>query len=80
MATLTLKNVPDDLYTRLKQRAGDNRRSINNEAIVCLERVLGRPGVDPKAFLAEVRVMRRRMKGVRITDEFLQRAKRWRRP
>ncbi|MCL2340741.1 MAG: plasmid stability protein [Proteobacteria bacterium] len=41
--TLTLKNVPDDVYARLKTSAELNRRSINSEAIVCLETVLA-PG------------------------------------
>ena len=38
--TLTLKNIPDDLYARLKARAHEHRRSLNREAIVCLEAVL----------------------------------------
>lgn len=40
MSTLTVKNLPDALYARLKARAGANRRSINAEAIVLLERSL----------------------------------------
>ena len=41
MATnLTLKNVPDEIYTRLKAAALMHRRSLNSEAIVCLEEVL----------------------------------------
>jgi len=35
--TLTLKNIPDELYERLKSAAELNRRSLNSEAIVCLE-------------------------------------------
>ena len=35
--TLTLKNVPDDIYERLKLAAQAHRRSINSEVIVCLE-------------------------------------------
>jgi antitoxin FitA len=38
--TLTLKNIPDDVYDRLKQSAVTNRRSMNSEAIVCLEAAL----------------------------------------
>ena len=38
--TLTLKNIPDDVYTRLKLSAELHRRSLNSEAIVCLEAVL----------------------------------------
>ena len=38
--TLTLKNIPDDVYARLKASAQAHRRSMNSEAIVCLESVL----------------------------------------
>lgn len=37
MATLTLRNVPDDLVARLKERAKRHRRSLNNETIAALE-------------------------------------------
>ncbi len=39
-ATITLKNIPDDIYSSLKQNAEAHHRSINSEAIACLERVL----------------------------------------
>ncbi len=38
--TLTLKNIPDLVYQRLKASAEENRRSLNSEAIVCLEMAL----------------------------------------
>jgi plasmid stability protein len=38
--TLTLKNIPDVVYQRLKASAQTHRRSLNSEAIVCLESVL----------------------------------------
>ena len=38
--TITLKNIPDDVYKRLKLSADTHRRSLNGEAIVCLEAVL----------------------------------------
>jgi len=41
MATnLTLKNIPDEVYDRLRWSAETHRRSINSEAIVCLEAIL----------------------------------------
>jgi len=40
MATITVKNIPDDLYADLKQAADINHRSINSEIIVCVERAL----------------------------------------
>lgn len=38
--TITLKNIPDELYERLKAAAKAHRRSLNNEVIVCLESAL----------------------------------------
>ncbi len=40
MASLTIKNIPDDLYEHLKQAANAHHRSIDNELIHCLERAL----------------------------------------
>ncbi|MCU0990175.1 MAG: Arc family DNA-binding protein [Xanthomonadales bacterium] len=56
--TLTLKNFPDELYERLKSSAEIHRRSLNSEAIVCLESVLipGRIGVSER--LARARALR----------------------
>jgi len=75
MATLTIKNVPEKLHQRLKESATQHRRSINSEAICCLERVLGAHRVDPKKFLAEVDAMQKRMPYVNLTEEFLRAAK-----
>jgi plasmid stability protein len=38
--TLTLKNIPDEIYMRLKDLAATHRRSLNSQAISCLESVL----------------------------------------
>lgn len=38
--TLTLKNIPDAVCERLRASAAAHRRSLNSEAIVCLESVL----------------------------------------
>lgn len=57
-ATLTLKNIPDDLYERLKTSAGLHRRSLNNEAIVCLESVLAPGKMVSAERLARARALR----------------------
>lgn len=33
MATLTIRNVPDELYATLKKQAAESRRSLNQEVI-----------------------------------------------
>jgi antitoxin FitA len=47
--TLTLKNIPNDVYDQLKLAAQTHRRSMNSEAIVCLEAAL----LPAKVTLAE---------------------------
>ena len=37
MAILQVRNVPDDLYTRIQEMAATERRSLNAEVIVLLE-------------------------------------------
>lgn len=56
--TLTLKNIPDEVYDSLKRSAEAHRRSLNSEAIVCLEAVLlpGRMSVAER--LARARALR----------------------
>ena len=56
--TLTLKNIPDEVYERLKVAAEMHRRSLNSEAIVCLESVLTPTKIAPSERLARARELR----------------------
>ena len=56
--TLTLKNIPDSVYERLKLSAEIHRRSLNSEAIVCLESVLLPTRIMPDERLARARELR----------------------
>lgn len=55
MSTLTLKNLPADLHERLRARARAHRRSLNQEAIACIEAALARPVPDADAILEQAR-------------------------
>lgn len=37
MPKITIRNVPNGLHKRLKQRAAQNRRSLNSEVLTVLE-------------------------------------------
>lgn len=56
--TLTLKSIPDDVYERLKALAASHRRSLNSEAIVCLESVLLPGKMAPAERLARAQALR----------------------
>ena len=73
--TMTIKNVPEELYERLKQSATLHRRSINSEAIVCLERALQSERVDPEALLLRARRLRAGMPDLFVADVELREAR-----
>jgi len=75
MPTLTIKNIPPSLYQRLKKRAARNRRSINGEAILCLEQVLQSTRLEAADFLARARELRKLAGNTYVTDEDLARMK-----
>ena len=75
MATITIKNIPDDLYEQLRRRAVANRRSINSEVIVCIERAVRARRIDPEAVLARARQLREATAGYAIDDEEFTAAK-----
>jgi plasmid stability protein len=80
MATLTIKIIPEELRKRLKESAAQHRRSINREAISCLETVLVGDRVEPRDFLARARALRARMPRVFLTQRDLRAAKNQGRP
>jgi plasmid stability protein len=77
MPALTIKNIPRELHKRLKQSAVLHRRSVNSEAIACLERVLTCTRADPEEYLARVRAARARLTKIYVTDKDLREAKNW---
>lgn len=75
MPTITIKNIPEDLYARLKARAAANRRSINSEVIVCIERAVSSRRIEPQAVLSRARELREMTAGYRIADDEFAEAK-----
>ncbi|HPO16946.1 MAG TPA: DNA-binding protein [Candidatus Hydrogenedentes bacterium] len=76
MKTLSIKNVPDELYLRLQAQAQQNHRSVNREVVAMLDtaiRVKEKPE-DKKAVLEEMRLLRARVSGPAFTLEEIQQA------
>jgi antitoxin FitA len=74
--TLTLKNIPDDVYERLKAAASAHRRSLNSEAIFCLERVLAPRKITVAERLERIRRLRAEVTGTELTDADIDAMKR----
>lgn len=58
MATLTIKNLPDELYQELKRRAEENRRSLNGEVIYSLEQLIQAKSTRRRPTVADFRALR----------------------
>ena len=75
MTTITIKNIPEELYQALKQSAERNRRSLNSEIIMSLEQRVGSYLVDPDEFIADARFLREQTAVYITSDEELIEAK-----
>jgi plasmid stability protein len=78
--TLTLKNIPDAVYDRLKLAAQMHRRSLNSEAIVCLESVLLPTKMMPSERIARARELRAGLPDGKFRARDIDAAKREGRP
>ena len=75
MATITIKNIPDDLYQELKLRAERNHRSVNSEVIFLIEQAVRKTRVrSVEDVIARARVLRDAAPNVYVTDEALEAA------
>ena len=75
MATVTVKNIPDELYERLRTVAEINRRSINSEIIVCIENAVTSRRINLDEVLENARRLRQLTSSHRISDEEFNQAK-----
>lgn len=78
--SLTLKNIPDAVYDRLKLSAETHRRSLNSEAIVCLESVLLPSKMAPSERIARARELRAALPAGKFRVREIDAAKREGRP
>ena len=72
--TITLKNIPDDIYESLKAAAEAHHRSLNSEAIACLERVLVPTRVGNETHMALARQVREELAGKKFKVADIERA------
>jgi plasmid stability protein len=75
MVAITVKNIPAELYERVKERAKTNHRSINNELITILEESLLRTPLDVAEVLERTRRIRELTAHYVITDHEITRMK-----
>ncbi len=76
MPALTVKNIPDDLYTQLKEAAQAHRRSLNSEILYCVEKTIGTHKIDVTEHLAVARALREKTAAHPLSDYEIDVAKR----
>jgi len=69
MTSITVKNIPEDLYERLKQRAEASHRSINSEIIVCIEQAVRSQRGDLNEASTNTYRLREKAKDYRVIEE-----------
>lgn len=75
MHTITVKNIPAEIYEKLKQSAEKSHRSINREIIAYIEQAVGSRKMNPDLLLANARKLRARTASHPINDDEFTQAK-----
>jgi plasmid stability protein len=73
MPNFTLKQIPDEIFLKLRRQAEVHHRSINSEIIACLEKALNPQEIQPDQILRQARELRAQVPGT-LTAEEIQRA------
>lgn len=69
MPSITVKNIPEEIYKRVREQADAHHRSINSEIIACLEQAVKSQQLSPEEILQEARRMRKKVKGSLSSEE-----------
>jgi antitoxin FitA len=80
MVAITVKNIPEPLYERVKARAKANHRSINNELITILEQSVMLQPINVAETLERTRRIREMTADYGLTDSEITRLKNEGRP
>lgn len=80
MPTITVKDIPDELYEALKKRAAAHHRSINREIIHYIEQAVRGREVNVEDALAKAREIRKRVGKVPFNQELVNEYKNSGRP
>ncbi len=78
--TITVKNIPADLYAQIKESAARHHRSINGEIIAIIEKALVPQKASPDDLLVAARALREKTKKYELKQDFIEEAKREGRP
>jgi plasmid stability protein len=72
MVTVTIKNIPEQVYERIKAQAKSNHRSINGEILSILEQAISLPPIDVQATLDRARKVRELTANYTVTADEIE--------
>ena len=75
MPAITLKNIPEDLYTKIKKSAESNFRSINSEILFRLKSSISQQKPEVKNLLSQIHAINRKINIPILNDTFISSAK-----
>ncbi len=75
MATITLKNIPEQAYNALKKLAAEHHRSLNSEIIHLIEMATASHKMDIKEYLLQARRLREKTIEHVVSDHEISQAK-----
>ena len=75
MATITVKNIPDQEYNMLKKLAAAHHRSINREIIYLINKATGSNRIDPTEYMLIARKLREKTRNHVIFDTEISNAR-----
>ena len=61
--TITIRDIPDEIYEKLKVQARLHQRSINSEVIFCLGKMVRSHRPDPEQIIARAKKLKQQAKG-----------------
>ena len=66
---ITIRDIPDDVYSKLKEQADLHHRSINSEVIVHLKKMVQSNSIDPDKIITRAKELRKKAKGSLSMDD-----------
>ena len=72
MPSITLKNIPDKLFARIKESARRNHHSVNSEILLCLESSMSPRKIDPEAPISRIEALNQELNLPLLTEQYLQ--------
>ncbi|MCH8568876.1 MAG: Arc family DNA-binding protein [Balneolales bacterium] len=69
---ITIRDIPDEVYKKLKEQADLHQRSINSEVIFYLKKMVCSHRPDPDQIIARAKKLKQKAKGALTMKEIQQ--------